>query len=378
MNEMGSDRALPMNTGDPAPRFGFRRFILLSCAIALGVYHIFASAVMYPVPGGDAHVFMPAAINLKAGRGLTNSLWEVAPDPTGQHRYVAHPPLFQMIVSACMLRAETRSAFIVLGIFNALTLALYAAFLSSAKCARRMLASTAGFVVLLTSIFALAFLIFNDAGGRPEVLSTLILTLAIGVVTWLPRKCWPICLGIAIGLTGAIHPVHGIFIGCLTTIVFLLTTPLPQVAAKLMIAAAVALALFWSLLSLSPYPVGETLHAVSDHAALANGDYPLSALVDFYVKLAPWSGLLPAWAVPASHLVWYSDLAKRGGSGNPGGAAGRAAPDRFRLLVFFDSKTDFELLSHDARAGTHCGRRLSFRRSQQVGRRGRHRRVRFG
>jgi hypothetical protein len=286
-----SDRDGPVNEGPPVAASWSRRAILLSCAIVLGAYHIFASAVMYPVPGGDAFVFMPAAINLEAGRGLTNSLWEVAPDPTGQHRYLGHPPLFQMMVSACMRKAETRSAFIVLATFNALTLALYAAFLCTAKCARKLIASTAGFVVLLSSMLALAFLIFNDASGRPEVLSTLILALAIGVVTWLPRKCWPICLGIAIGITGAIHPVHGIFIGCLVTIVFLLTARVPQVVGKLILAAAVALTLFWMLLRLSPYPVGETLHAVSEHAALANGNYPLSALFDFYLKLAPWSGL---------------------------------------------------------------------------------------
>ena len=178
---------------------------------------------MYPVPGGDAAVFMPAAINLKAGRGLTNSLWEVAPDPTGQHRFLEHPPLFQMVVSACMWKAETRNAFVVLAIFNALTLTLYAAFLCTAKFARKLMASAGGFVVLVASLFALAFLIFIDAGGRPEALSTLILSLAMAAVTWLPRRCWPVCLGIAIGVAAAIHPTHGIFIGCLVGMVFLLT-----------------------------------------------------------------------------------------------------------------------------------------------------------
>ncbi|HEX7515924.1 MAG TPA: hypothetical protein VF345_01415 [Chthoniobacterales bacterium] len=246
---------------------------------------------MYPVPAGDAAVFMPAAINLKAGRGLTNSLWEVHPDPTGQHRYLEHPLLFQMVVSACMWKSETRNAFIVLAIFNALTLTLYAAFLCTAKFTRKLIASAAGFVVLVSSMFSLAFLIFIDAGGRPEALSTLILSLAIAVVIWLPQKCWPVCLGIAIGVAAAIHPTHGIFIACLVVMVFLLTATVPQAIRRMMLAAAIALPLFWILLSLSPYPVEETLHAVSRHAALANApDYRLS-LAAFYLKLAPWSGL---------------------------------------------------------------------------------------
>jgi uncharacterized protein (DUF2062 family) len=283
--------SLPEKTG-PTPAFGYRRLILLSCAIALGAYHIFASAVMYPVPGGDAAVFMPAAINLKAGRGLTNSLWEVHPDPVRHHPYLGHPALFQMVVSACMRKAETRNAFVVLAIFNALTLTLYAGLLCRAQFARKLITSAAGFVVLLSSLFALAFLIFTDAGGRPETLSTLILSLAIATVCWLPQKCWPVCLGIAIGVAAATHPTHGIFIACLVMLAFLLTAPLPRAIGRMILAAAVALPLFWLLLWLSPYPVGETLHAVFEHATLANGsDNWFSELLAGYLTLAPWSGL---------------------------------------------------------------------------------------
>jgi hypothetical protein len=266
--------------------------VLLSCAIALGAYHIFASMAMYPVPGGDAAVFMPGAINLKAGRGLTNPLWEAEPDPTGQHRYLDHPALYQMVVSACMWKPETRNAFIVAAIFDALTLALYAAILCTAKFARRLIASVPGFVVWVLSIFALAFVIFNDGVGRPEGLSTLVLCLAIAVVTWLPRKCWPAALGFAIGVAAAIHPVHGIFIACLVGMAFLLTAPWPRALRETIFAAAVALPLFWALLSLSPYPILKTLQAVARHGALANEIvYPMSDLSAFYLKLAPWSGL---------------------------------------------------------------------------------------
>jgi hypothetical protein len=259
---------------------------------------------MYPVSGGDAFVFMPAAINLKAGRGLTNSLWAVHPDPMGQHRFLEHPALFQMVVSACMWKSETKNAFIVLAIFNALTLALYAAFLSTAKFARKLIASTAGFSLLVSSMFALAFLVFINAGGRPEALSTLILSLAIGVLTWLPQKCWPVCFGIAVGAAAAIHPTHAIFIACLVAIAFLLTTTVPQAIRRMMLASAIALPLFWILLSLSPYPVEETLHAVSRHAAFANAaDYCFSTLVAYYLKLTPWSGLYLLGL--SLVLVWY-------------------------------------------------------------------------
>jgi hypothetical protein len=284
-----SDTAL--NQGPSAPAFGYRRLILLLCAAALGAYHIFASAVMYPVPGGDAAVFMPAAINLKAGRGLTNSLWEAEPDPTGQHRYLDHPALFQMVVSACMWKSETRNAFVVAAIFDALTLVLYAAILGRAKFALRLLSSIPGLALLASSISALAFLIFTDM-GRPEALSTLILCLAIAVMTWLPRKAWPVCLGFAIGVAAALHPAHGIFIACLVGTAFLLTASLPRAIRETMLSATVAFAVFWLLLSWSPYPLSETLRTVARHGALANAiDYPISDLSVFYLKLAPWSGL---------------------------------------------------------------------------------------
>jgi hypothetical protein len=283
--------SLPAKTGSLSA-CGYRRLILLSCAIALGAYHILASAVMYPVPGGDSAVFMPPAINLKAGRGLTNSLWEVHPDPSGKRPYLGHTPLFPMVVSACMRKAETRNAFVVLAIFNALSLTLYAGILCTAQFAGKLITSVAGFVVLLSSLFALAFLIFTDSGGRPEALSTLTLSLAIVTISWLPQKCWSVCLGIAIGVAAATHPTHGIFIACLVTLAFLLTAPLPRAIGRMMLAAAVALSLFWMLLRLSPYPVGETLHAVSEHATLANGpDYWFSELLTYYLNLAPWSGV---------------------------------------------------------------------------------------
>ncbi len=284
--------------------FGSRPFVLLLCAVALGAYHIFATVAMYPVPGGDAVVFMPAAINLKAGHGLSNYLW------TERYRFVEHPPVFQMVVSACMWKSDTRTAFIVLALFNALTLTLYAALLGTAKFTRQLIDSGAGFIVSVFSLLAIAFLIFT-ASGRPETLSTLLLTLAIAAATWLPQKCWPVFLGIAIGVAAAIHPTHGIFIACLVVITFLFTAPAAQAIRKLMLAAAIALPLFWILLSLGPYPVAEVLRTLSWHAAIAAGpDYRLSTLIVYYLKLAPWSGVYLVGL--SSILVWCGIRVWRG------------------------------------------------------------------
>jgi hypothetical protein len=299
-----------VNNGSSTPPFGYRRWVLLFCAIALGAYHIFTSTLMYPVPGGDATVFMPAAINLKAGRGLTNSLWEMYPDSTGQHRYLEHPPLFQMVVSACMWKTETKNAFLVLAIFNALTLLLYAAFLCTAEFTRHLIASTAGFVALVSSMFPLAFLIFINA-GRPEALSTLILCLGIGVATRLPQKCWPVCFGIAIGFVAAIHPAHGIFIACLAALVFFFTATVSQAIRRMMLALVIALPLFWILLGLSPYPIGETLRAISRHAAIANAPDEGITVAAFYFRLAPWSGFYLLGL--ALVLVWGGIYSWRGG-----------------------------------------------------------------
>jgi hypothetical protein len=215
-----------------------------------------------------------------------------------------------MVVSASMWKSDTRTAFVVLAIFNALTLTLYAGILGTAEFAKKLIASVGGFIVLVSSLFAIAFLIFT-ASGRPETLSTLVLTLAIAAVTWLPQKCWPVCLGIAIGVAAAIHPTHGIFIACLVVITFLFTAPVMQAIRKMMLSAAIALPLFWILLSLGPYPVKEVLRTLSWHAALAAGpDYRLSTLIIYYLKLAPWSGVYLAGL--ALVLAWCGIHAWRG------------------------------------------------------------------
>ncbi len=289
---LGNISPMEETVGSAASVHMGRRVVLLLCAIVLGGYHVFASISMYPVPNGDAAVFLPAAINLKAGRGLTNSIWEMRPDPTGQHRYLDHPALFQMVVAACMPKAEIRSAFLVLAFFNAITLILYAMLLCSTKVVGNLAGSTMGLAVLLLSECALAFLIFSNTNGRPEALSTLILTWTIAMIIWLPNRLWPVLLGIAIGITGAIHPVHGALIACLTTMILLLTEPIRAAIRKIAFAAAVAIPLFWILLSLSPFPVGQVLDAVKRHAVLVNEiDYPWSDLAVFYLKLVPWAGL---------------------------------------------------------------------------------------
>ena len=280
----------------PAPTrssvIGRRRVILICCAFFLGAYHFISSAAMYPVPGGDAAVFLPGAINLKAGRGLTNQLWEAWPDPTGQHRFLDHPPLFQLVVAALMAKADAQSAFKVLSIFGALSVILYAVLLSTAEFGRRLITSRLGFLILILSEFALAFVIFTDTCGRPETLSTLVLAGAIAMVIWVDWKWSPICLGGAAGIAAAIHPVNGILVAYLVAVTFLVLDPIRTAIRKIIFAAAVTLAVFWCLLRLSPHPAQLVLDSVLTHAVLANEiEYSRSDFVTFYLTLAPWAGL---------------------------------------------------------------------------------------
>ena len=270
----------------------YRHWVLIFCAMALGAYYLFGAVSMYPIPGGDAAGFIPPAVNLEAGKGLTNPLWALHGDPLGQYRYMENPPLFQMVVAACMWKPETVNAFIALAIFNALTLWTYAAFLCLARPMRWLLTTWLGFIGSLLSLLAVAFFISASSAGRPEGLSALILTLGIAVVTWLQKRTWAWCFGFGIGVAAAIHPTHGIFLACLAVLTLLLTHRTAAALRKTALTAALALPLFFILLALGPYAVGETLRAMAAHSAHANApDYQLSTLVAFYLKLAPWSGL---------------------------------------------------------------------------------------
>src|SRR2546423_7165148 len=101
---------MPDATDPSSKNLTLRRAILILCAASLGAYHLVATGLMYPVPAGDAVVFVPPAVNLKAGHGLTNSLWTFQPDPLGKDRFYEHTPFFQLAISACMWKAETRNA----------------------------------------------------------------------------------------------------------------------------------------------------------------------------------------------------------------------------------------------------------------------------
>ncbi len=119
-------------------------------------------------------------------------------------------------------------------------------------------------------------------------------------------------------MTAAIHPVHGIFIACLVGMAFVFSTPFSRAIRETILAATVAVAVFWLLLSLSPYPFSETLRTVARHGALANAiHYPMSDLSAFYLKLAPWSGLYLLGLLLV--LVWCAHpfLGKRGRSNHP-------------------------------------------------------------
>lgn len=272
-----------------AAKLRHRRAILILGAVALSIYHLVAAQWMYPVTGGDSVTFLPPAINLKAGHGLTNSLWHVNPDPLGKNRFLEQPPAFQLIVSACMWRAETKNAFMVLAIFNVLTLSLYVAFLCTARMARELMDSGPGFFLQLLSLPALAFLVFHSSDGRPEAFSALLVCLTVGSLVWLPQKWQVWWFGLAIGTAAAVHPAHGIFLACLVVIALLLQRNSSLALRDMFLAALVAIAIFCLILNLGPHPLRETLRAVSRHASEAN--LVVDTFVAHYLRLAPWSGI---------------------------------------------------------------------------------------
>ena len=278
-----------------------RRAILILCAAALATYHLVAAHWMYPVTGGDSVTFLPPAINLKAGHGLTNSLWHVNPDPLGKNRFLEHPPAFQLIVSTCMWRAETKNAFMVLAIFNALTLSVYVAFLCTARMARELMDSVPGFFLQLLSLPALAFLIFNSSDGRPEAFSALLVCLTVGSLVWLPQKWQVWWFGLAIGTAAAVHPTHGIFLACLVVIGLLLQRNLSLAIRDMFLAALVAIAIFWLFLNLGPHSMRETLHAVSRHASEEFGRLGWST---FFTPIISGSRRGPGYTCSPVHSSW--------------------------------------------------------------------------
>lgn len=234
-------------------------------------------ASVFPIPTGDSHAFVPPALLLRAGGELRNPISDLARqlDPTGQARYLQYPPLFPWIVSRLMARPTPAAAFLAIAGINALNVIFCA--LLFARAARPLPGVTA------MALLGIATLLVGEQTGRPEVLATLWVLLAIHVhLAMSPERSW-LPVGVILGLLGATHPVGALLLGLLAVLAYAVRLPTGRALRMASGTLAVSLAVFVGILAASPYGLRETLEGLRRHGGAVAARSSQGTLIPYWI-----------------------------------------------------------------------------------------------
>jgi hypothetical protein len=234
-------------------------------------------AAVFPVPSGDSHAFVPPALLLKAGGGLRNPISDLTRrlDPTGQARYLQYPPLFPWILSRLMPRPTPSAAFLAIAGLNAVNVILCA--LLFARSARSLPWAAA------MALLGIATLLAGEQTGRPEVLATLWVLLAIHLHLALPLKRSWLPVGVILGLLGATHPVGALLLGLLAVLAYAARLPTGRALRMASGTLAVSLAVFAGVLAASPFGLHETLEGIRRHGGAVAARSSQGTLMPYWI-----------------------------------------------------------------------------------------------
>ena len=214
----------------------------------------------YPTPGTDAPSFLASAIEHRRGHGLVNPFYpQIAfADPSGARRHIYYPPLFPLVVSALMRRPAPGDAFLAVAVLRAASVLLSCALLLAvAQRADRALAgSTAALIALSLCGLATDWI---PTLGRPEALATLLVILAALLALRKGGAGLVLGLGALTGLLAATQPFGAVELVAVIGLAFSVRDPARTALARTTAVAAIGLAVFATVLALSPHGLTETL-----------------------------------------------------------------------------------------------------------------------
>lgn len=180
---------------------------LAAIVIGLGIGLMILAANMLPTLYGDAHWFMPNAVNYAAGRGLINP-WYPQADFGRGCRLVGHGYFPWLFYGTLMWSAAYRTLFflttcVAIAILAAAAILYHAAIPAIEGRRSWFLTACAGLMVAGLPPFLLL-------SGRPEALGMLIVTVA-AVALWFvsERRQWFV-VGVSLGLLAITSPAVGL------------------------------------------------------------------------------------------------------------------------------------------------------------------------
>jgi hypothetical protein len=230
-------------------------------AVALALVAFAARA--YPTPSTDAPGFLVSALNLRLGRGFVNPFYPqmAFADPTGAQRHVFYPPLFPLVVSALMPRPTPTGAFLVVaGLAAATVLLSCGLFLQLARKAEGALAGSTAAIIGL-SLCGLATTSLPTLGRAEALAAALVVVAALGGLR-LEGARLVVFLGIVTGLVAASQPFGAVELTAMIGLAWSIREPTTTALARTAAVAAIGLAVFATVLALSPYGLRETVAGI--------------------------------------------------------------------------------------------------------------------
>ncbi len=244
-------------------------YIILCTGIISCLMVVISAVYMFPIPGGDAVAFMPAAIRYSSGFGLDNPIYPLsfATDIKHLGRFCQYPPLFPWIVGFLMPSPTTKSAFLILGLFSSISICLFIILLIKTIKSVRSSIKYDSAIIASIMIFSYAGMIL-PMSGRPELLASIfILALAI-IFAYSKNKINSIFIGIILGLLGATH-IAGTII---SIVILLLASAYRFNSVKtlkfILISILIGLGITLTIITFSPNGLIDTLIGIKQHSQL--------------------------------------------------------------------------------------------------------------
>ncbi len=241
--------------------------VILLVAISL----VFGYFGYPPAANNDGTWFLVPAIRFATVGQLDNPMnWEGAGTPfdpvPGGHRFLAYPPLFQIILHFFISPDSHLSlpiqVFLGIAVLNSIALAFsaWALVLIATSDGKRL---TRPAVIITCLGLLLAFRASWSFNGRPEVLLRLLFTISFALAFFIKdsRRLATI-LGILLGLTAATHVLGPAFVFALIVFAFALRHDFWTSVRHIVTTLATGFVTFIAAMQLGPYSVSETFRGV--------------------------------------------------------------------------------------------------------------------
>lgn len=293
-----------------------KKAMILGGAVGVLVLVLFLFAWHdYPLFRTDSSFFIPTAINLAAGKGLTNHFDPLIRvfDQTGQHRYMTYGPLFPAVLSMLMPSPTPHSAFLAIALLNSLRLTLDAWVFYRLATFRRNALTWFGTLLIALALIGEATYMVGKSTGRPEILTALLLTLSVLLVLLCRHRAFlTVGLGVLLGAMGCTQYIGGVLLLLMITAYYAATQPLKAALRSVALVSIIAAGSFWGLFRLlNPYPLADIWAALQQHMHIAvsrNTDVNFWSEffeAHFLSQHTTFYGVLVACAVVAyGHLTW--------------------------------------------------------------------------